>query len=145
MPKSEETSIPKTDGSGNVRTLENIHMDGLGILGFVNAKVPDQIRGILDRNGMFLDDIDLFVFHQASQLALDSLTRLLKLQPRKVFQNLQYVGNTVSASIPIALKDLIDVEGFPTTAANATRTIRCGRCCTISRTPHRRATSSARC
>ena len=52
-----------------------------------------------------LDDIDLFVFHQASKLVLENIIRTMSLDKDKVFINLKYVGNTVSASIPIALKD----------------------------------------
>jgi 3-oxoacyl-[acyl-carrier-protein] synthase-3 len=51
-----------------------------------------------------IEDIDLFLFHQASRLALDSLIRLLKIEPARVFSNLEELGNTVSASIPIAWK-----------------------------------------
>ena len=83
-------------------------MDGMGILVFVNSKVPKQIRNILKRNSMTIDDIDLFVFHQASKLALDSLARLLKINPEKVFSNIREKGNTVSASIPIALREALD-------------------------------------
>jgi 3-oxoacyl-[acyl-carrier-protein] synthase-3 len=60
---------------------------------------------ILKRNQFKIEDIDLFVFHQASKLALESLTKILKIDPDKVFINIDKVGNTVSASIPIALKD----------------------------------------
>lgn len=107
-PKSKDTSVPHKNGSGNVRTLEHIHMDGMGILAFVNSKVPQQIRSILTHNKLTIDHIDLFVFHQASKVVLDSLTRILKIEPEKVFRNLREVGNTVSASIPIALKDALD-------------------------------------
>jgi 3-oxoacyl-[acyl-carrier-protein] synthase-3 len=107
-PKSAETNLPTTDGSGNVRTLENIRMDGLGILVFVNSKVPRQIQDILARNKLTIDDIDLFVFHQASKMVLDSLVRLLRIKPEKEFRNLQHIGNTVSASIPMALKDAMN-------------------------------------
>ncbi|MDD5491941.1 MAG: ketoacyl-ACP synthase III [bacterium] len=105
QPRSPETVLAETDHSGNVRTLENIRMDGMGILTFVNAKVPKQIRDILANNGQNIDQIDLFIFHQASNMALDSLQRILKIDSRKVFRNLEEIGNTVSASIPIALKD----------------------------------------
>ena len=107
-PKSKDTSLPHTDDSGNVRTLENIHMDGMGILAFVNSKVSQHIRNTLTHNKLTIDDIDLFIFHQASKVVLDSLTRILKIEPEKVFRNLHEVGNTVSASIPIALKDALD-------------------------------------
>lgn len=112
VPKSKETALLKTDDSGNVRSLENLHMDGMGVLAFINSEAPDQIQGILERNALTVDDVDLFVFHQASKVALDSLTRLLKIKPEKVFRNLHEIGNTVSASIPIALKDAVDNGGI---------------------------------
>jgi len=105
LPKSEETSTPAKDYSGNIRTQENIHMDGLGILMFVKSMIPKQIYALLDRNSMSIDEIDLFVFHQASGVALDSLEALMKIKPEKVFRNIRDIGNTVSASIPIALTD----------------------------------------
>jgi 3-oxoacyl-[acyl-carrier-protein] synthase III len=104
IPRSAETARLVTNSSGNIRTDEHIHMDGLGVLGFVNSKVPPQVRAILEKNKLTTNDIDLFVFHQASKMVLDSLTRLLKLDPQKVFSNIAATGNTVSASIPIALK-----------------------------------------
>jgi 3-oxoacyl-[acyl-carrier-protein] synthase-3 len=55
-----------------------------------------------------IDEIDLFVFHQASKLVIDNITRRLDLPEEKVFRNYQDIGNTVSASIPIALKDAED-------------------------------------
>ena len=38
-------------------------------------------------------------------MALDSLTKILKIKSDKVYENIGNVGNTVSASIPIAIKD----------------------------------------
>ena len=108
IPKSDSTKQIETDRSGNHRTPEHIHMDGMGVLSFMKTKVPEQILKILSRNSMTVDDVDLFVFHQASKLALNSLTRVLKIEPNKTFVNLANIGNTVSASIPIALKDGID-------------------------------------
>lgn len=108
MPKSEKTSLPITDKSGNIRTLENIYMDGMGILTFVNSRVPKQINEILTRNKLTIDDIDLFIFHQASKLALDRLKNSLNIKDEKLFTNLSTIGNTVSASIPIALKEALE-------------------------------------
>ena len=56
-------------------------------------------------SGMTLDDVDLVVLHQASKLVIDNLTRRLSLDARKVFTNYASIGNTVSSTIPIALKD----------------------------------------
>lgn len=99
----------RADSSGNLRSLENIHMDGAGVLSFVNAAVPRQVQSILARAQLTMDDINLVIFHQASKMALDSLNRLLHIPTEKSFSNIRDVGNTVSASIPIALRDAIDL------------------------------------
>lgn len=104
-PSSTVTRQETTDASGNVRSDEQIHMAGREILSFVSTVVPRQIRELLDQNRVTPDDVDLFVFHQASAMALDVITRELRLSPEKVFRNLAKVGNTVSASIPLALLD----------------------------------------
>jgi 3-oxoacyl-[acyl-carrier-protein] synthase III len=109
LPRSRETAVEEADSSGNVRTQENIHMDGTGVLSVLNATAPRQIRALLEDTQMTLDDIDLFVFHQASKMALDSLGARLRIPADKSFSNLREVGNTVSASIPIAMRDAIDL------------------------------------
>jgi 3-oxoacyl-[acyl-carrier-protein] synthase III len=121
-PHSEETARPITDKDGNIRTLDHIHMDGMGILTFVNSRVPGQIKDLLGKNGLTVADVDLFVFHQASKMATDSLARLLRIPAEKVFLNLADVGNTVSASIPIALKDAMIAGKCP----SGSKAIFCG-------------------
>ena len=68
-------------------------------------KVPKVVKNLLCKANKTIDDIDLFVFHQASKLVIDNLVRHLELPDEKVFRNYQYFGNTVSATIPIALAD----------------------------------------
>jgi 3-oxoacyl-[acyl-carrier-protein] synthase-3 len=60
---------------------------------------------LLRREGITVADLDLVVFHQASQVALDYLGRALRIPPHKLYSNIDRVGNTVSASLPIALRD----------------------------------------
>jgi len=103
VPRSAETARETVDQSGNVRTAEHIKMDGLGVLSFFNSTVPASVREALQQNGLSMDDIDLFVFHQASQVALDSLTTALRIPPAKMVYDLAETGNLVSASIPVAL------------------------------------------
>ena len=104
-PKSDSTSKSIADNSGNMKSLENIHMNGFAVWQFISKNVSKQISYLLEKNKLKTDDIDLFIFHQASKLTLDSLMKSLKLKEDKVFVNLQDIGNTVSASIPIAIKD----------------------------------------
>lgn len=110
IPLSEITKELVFDHSGNPRTLENIHMNGFAVWKFISRTVPEQIVNILDKNNLALEDIKLFVFHQASKLTLDSLIKSLNIDSNKVYLNLDKVGNTVSASIPIALK-FAEIEG----------------------------------
>lgn len=107
IPKSDETSIVRADQSGNLRSLENIQMNGFAVWKFISRTVPIQIKEILDKNNLSVDQIDKFIFHQASSLTIDSLVKSLNIDASKVFTNLEKVGNTVSASIPIALKDAL--------------------------------------
>ncbi len=110
LPRSLETSIEKADQNGNIRTLEQMHMDGMKLLPLVSSLVPNQIKWLLKRNHLRMTDIDLFVFHQASKVALDYLEKRLKIPQEKYFRNLHCVGNTSSASIPIALKDAMTAD-----------------------------------
>lgn len=105
QPRSEATAVASADPSGNIRTADDIHMNGFAVWRFIAAEVPKQIADVLARNGLTAADVDLFLFHQASRMTLDSLVTALKLPRDKVFTNLEGVGNTVSASIPIALAD----------------------------------------
>jgi len=74
-------------------------------------RIPATVKELLLKEKTSIDEIDLFIFHQASKLVIDNLTRLLHLNPAKVYRNYEKKGNTVSATIPIALKDASD-EGL---------------------------------
>ncbi len=105
--KGNENIVSK-DRSGNERSLDNIHMDGFAVWSFINAYVPKQINTLLRRNNLNKNDVDLFIFHQASQFTLDSIIKSLKLNRNKTFINIENKGNTVSATIPIAIKDAVN-------------------------------------
>src|SRR3990167_2201064 len=85
-----------------------LFMYGAEILMFTMDAVPKCVNDLLNKSGKNINDIDLFVFHQGSKLVMDNIIRRLDLPAEKVFINCQEVGNTVSASIPIALKDAVD-------------------------------------
>lgn len=82
-----------------------LEMYGSDLFLFTMRAVPSCIKTLLVRAGLTFDDIDLFVFHQASKLVIDNLIRHMSLDKGKVFINYDSIGNTVSATIPIALKD----------------------------------------
>jgi 3-oxoacyl-[acyl-carrier-protein] synthase-3 len=107
QPKCGESKRIEIDASGNRRTPEDIHMDGMGVWKYINSAVPEQVDSLLSRNNLTRSDVDLFVFHQASAMTLDSLERRMGIPRERSFRNLETVGNIVSASIPAALSRAI--------------------------------------
>lgn len=80
-------------------------MNGTNIFLFAVKKVPLLVNEILEKNKLSIDDIDLFVFHQASYFMLEVIRKKMKLPQDKVFLNIQEYGNSVSSTIPLALYD----------------------------------------
>lgn len=80
-------------------------MNGTNIFLFATKKVPQLVNEILEKNDLKIEDIDLFIFHQASYFMLEIIRKKLKLTPDKVFLNIQDFGNSVSSTIPVALYD----------------------------------------
>lgn len=107
-PRDDETQRETADVHGNVRCAEDIHMDGLGVWAWVNSTVPAHVRDFLEGRGLSVADVDLFVFHQASKMSIDSVAKALELPPEKTYVHLEHVGNLVSASIPVALRAALD-------------------------------------
>ena len=102
-PRTAETARETTDRSGNLRSREDIFMDGLGVLSFFNATIPDHVKKLLSQNNITIDQVDHFVFHQASWLALSAISKSLGLPASKWAFEMQKTGNLVSASIPVVL------------------------------------------
>jgi 3-oxoacyl-[acyl-carrier-protein] synthase-3 len=108
LPKSKNTSKEISDGRGNIHTQNDIEMDGYSVWSFINSVVPKQINRLLKKNNLEKSNVDHFIFHQASLMTLESVLKLLRISKSKAYINIYNKGNTVSASIPIALKDAID-------------------------------------
>lgn len=96
----------QTDESGNVRTRNNLYMNGAEIFTFTLKAVPAAIESLLVKAGMTLEEIDLFVFHQANEFMLESLRRKTRIPKEKFAICMSEFGNTVSSTIPIALRQL---------------------------------------
>lgn len=99
-----------TDGSG-ADALElpmntnEIVMNGAKVLTFAMDVVPNNVNMLLKKIKIDRNKIDKFIFHQASKYILDNINRRLSIKKEETFENYSKVGNTISASIPIALKD----------------------------------------
>jgi len=75
------------------------------VFNFTAEAVPPLIECTLIKNNLFKDDIDLFVFHQANKYMINYLRKLIEIESEKFYYCIEKFGNTVSSTIPIALKE----------------------------------------
>lgn len=83
-----------------------IEMDGQEIFRFAVKQVPDCIQELAEKINISLDEIDLFVLHQANLRILQSIAKRLKVPMEKIPSNVSEYGNISSACIPMLLDEL---------------------------------------
>jgi 3-oxoacyl-[acyl-carrier-protein] synthase-3 len=93
------------DGAGNVYNPNNLYMDGPAIFKFTTVAVPKLVENTLLKNNLTLNDIDYTIFHQANNLILETLRKKVGIPVEKYYIDVRDVGNTVSSTIPIAIKE----------------------------------------
>lgn len=107
---NEVIEIPSFGGSSPFYKNEPKHpyifMDGQETFKFAVKKIVDDIKAVLDMAGLTIDDIAYIVPHQANVRIIDYAAKRLKISPDKIFVNIEKVGNTSAASVPIALAQL---------------------------------------
>tara|TARA_R110001606_G_scaffold24223_3_gene80436 strand:- start:14665 stop:15672 length:1008 start_codon:yes stop_codon:yes gene_type:complete len=91
-------------GSGNIYTDNNLYMNGPEVFNFTSSVIPNFTKKVLEVNGKNIGDINQFVFHQANSFMLNFIRKRIKIDPEKFYIDLKDGGNTVSCTIPIALK-----------------------------------------
>ena len=92
----------------NVEAKEHFpHMNGKTV--FVNAvkRMPEAINEALLKNDKKLEDIDLFIFHQANLRINEMVGKQLGIPSDKIFNTIQKFGNTTAATIPIGLDEAV--------------------------------------
>lgn len=104
-PSDSGTGILKQDDQGNERSLDNLFMNGSEILNFTLKSVPALVDELIEASDYGFQDIDLFVFHQANRFMLDLLRKKCRIPEDRFVYACQDFGNTVSCTIPIALKE----------------------------------------
>jgi len=83
-----------------------LYMDGPSLINFTVGAIPKLVEDILAAAGLMKDDIDLFLFHQATLKMLAQLQERLGLDEQHMPIALRHYGNTVSSTIPILIADL---------------------------------------
>lgn len=85
---------------------EYVRMDGREVFAFAVRQVPASIQEALEQTGMTVEDIDLFVMHQANKRIIEGIAKRLSVPLHKFPVNLDRVGNMSSAAIPVLLDEL---------------------------------------
>jgi 3-oxoacyl-[acyl-carrier-protein] synthase-3 len=94
--------------SGFAEGDQYFQMDGRAVWRFAIEAFPQAVRGVLDRIGRDLSEVDLIIPHQANLRIVEAGMENLGLPMEKTFTNLQRYGNTAGASVPIALREAFD-------------------------------------
>ena len=103
--------------SGACRALENpffhqeqtknyIKMDGREIFSFAVRQIPKTIEEALARAELSAGEVDLFLLHQANRRIIEGISKRLGVDMDRFPMNLERVGNTSSASIPLLLDEI---------------------------------------
>lgn len=82
-------------------------MQGRDTYRFAVRHMVNICQEILSRNHLTINDIDLFIPHQANLRIIEAVGSRLKIDPAKVFTNVAEYGNTSAASIPLAIAEAL--------------------------------------
>ncbi|MDJ0782718.1 MAG: beta-ketoacyl-ACP synthase III [Desulfosarcinaceae bacterium] len=85
------------------------YMDGRNIFKTAVRRLPLVTREVLEKCGIGLAAVDLFIPHQANMRINQAFAKALNLPDSKVFHNIQRYGNTTAASIPLALDEALEM------------------------------------
>ena len=87
--------------------MHYVKQDGRAVFKFAVRKTEEITRRLLERNNLQPSDLDLFVSHQANRRIIEAAAENLELESDKVIINIDRFGNTVAATIPLALNDAV--------------------------------------
>ena len=116
-----------TDGSGaehlilynsgiakNPEKSGKLYMNGREIFKFAVTVVPDSVRKVLANNNLAINDIKYFILHQANKFMLQEMQKRLDIPEDRMVIDMALYGNTVSSTIPISLKHLMEAKKLQT-------------------------------
>jgi 3-oxoacyl-[acyl-carrier-protein] synthase III len=108
-----DLSIP-AGGSRNPSTAQTVEqelhflrMNGREVYKFATRVLVSSAEKLLEEVGVTVEDVDLYIPHQANKRIIDHAARNLGISEEKIFVNLQKYGNTSSASIPLCLAEAV--------------------------------------
>ena len=104
------TNLSTTMNDTPLQTKEKIVQNGREVYKWATRTVPAGIKELLHTANMQKDDIDWFIPHSVNLRMIESICEKTEKKKKKTLTSVKYMGNTSSASIPLAL-DLARKEG----------------------------------
>ena len=102
-PRDENSEMVSVRSDGNMRSDEDLFMNGLEVMNFSMSEVPKRIHSVLSNQGWEKSQITLYGFHQANKFILDYLRKKMNISKTSLPVAMQNTGNTGQASIPLML------------------------------------------
>src|SRR2546427_9913646 len=99
LPGSGSRSMDEAIGNGYV------HMNGREVFKFATRVLVSSAEALLERCGVSIEDVDVYIPHQANVRIIDHAVRKLGVPQERLVVNVDRYGNTSSGSIPLALAD----------------------------------------
>lgn len=89
-----------------------MEMNGLATWKQAVTHLPTTVRRACEKSGVAPGDVDHFIFHQANLHIIEYTLKKMRIPVERAFTNVQEIGNTGAASIPIALSHAVDASRF---------------------------------
>lgn len=104
-------NIVSTSKNNEILTCDNyeekISMNGKAIYKYATTQTVENIKQTLQMANLDIDKVKYIVPHQSNKRILDAIAQKLEISNDKIYSNIQEVGNTFCASIPIALNEMM--------------------------------------
>lgn len=103
-PSTPETAVLHDDGENNLRSRDNLCMDGSAVFNFVQTEVPPMIADLLKSANATPGEVDQFLFHQPNRFMLEKLADNMNVPREKMPNNVvEFYGNASGVSVPMVI------------------------------------------
>ncbi len=106
LTKTPQTAEEKEDDSGNIRSRDNLYMNGGAVMNFTLREVPAMFAQLKLNAELQTEDFDFVIMHQANLFMLEALRKKLKIGVEQTPYYFEEIGNTVSSTIPFVLESM---------------------------------------
>ncbi|MFZ4862779.1 beta-ketoacyl-ACP synthase III [Sphingobacterium sp. Mn56C] len=97
------TQYPMSDDNNNALEKRYLKQDGKTVFKHAVQSMTDACQTVLKRNNLTINDVNWLVPHQANQRIIDAVGRALDIPEGRALSNIEYLGNTIAATIPLCI------------------------------------------